>query len=74
MGELISLHTRQHSKSPQIPKYNRYCMVIFLRVPKLVPGKVYKDLQDYSTRPSHAIKFRNTPSGNPTNTPSDDPS
>ena len=30
------------------------------------PGLAWSYLQDYSTCPSHAIIFRNTPSGNPT--------
>ena len=66
MGEAISLHTRQYSQSPKFPKYYRCYILIFPRVPRLVPGTVYKDLRDYSTCPSHAIIFRNTPSGNPT--------
>ena len=66
VGEAISLHTRQHSQSPKFPKYYRCYILIFPRVPRLVPETVYKDLRDYSTCPSHAIIFRNTPSGNPT--------
>ena len=66
VGEPISLHTRQYSHSLQIPKYYRYFILIFPRVPRLVPGTVYKDLQGYSTCPSHVIIFRSTPSGNPT--------
>ena len=65
-GEAISLHTRLYSQSLQIPKCYRYSIVILPRVPRLVPGTVYNNLQGYSTCPSHVIVFCNTPSGNPT--------